>query len=83
MLTAISEWLFDSSGLTPHGFCLLWEPGLIWTYAISDTAIALAYFSIPVALIAVARQRRDLVFRPLLWCSPHSFFCPGQLTGSI
>ncbi len=62
-----ADWLFDSSGLTPHGFCLLWEPGLIWTYALSDALIGLAYFSIPVALVIVARQRSDLVFRPLLW----------------
>jgi signal transduction histidine kinase len=67
MFSTLSQWLFDSSGLTPHGFCLLWEPGLIWTYAISDTAIGLAYFSIPVALAIIAKRRRDLVFRPLLW----------------
>jgi signal transduction histidine kinase/CheY-like chemotaxis protein len=67
MLSALGEWLFDSSGLTAHGFCLLWEPGLIWTYSISDTVIALAYFCIPATLLVVARRRRDLVFRPLLW----------------
>jgi signal transduction histidine kinase/ActR/RegA family two-component response regulator len=67
MLSFLNEWLFDSAGLTAHGFCLLWEPGLIWTYAISDTAIGIAYFSIPVALGVIARRRRDLVFRPLLW----------------
>jgi signal transduction histidine kinase/CheY-like chemotaxis protein len=67
MLSDLGKWLFDSSGLTAHGFCLLWEPGLIWTYAISDTVTALAYFSIPATLLVVARQRRDLVFRPLLW----------------
>jgi signal transduction histidine kinase len=33
----------------------------------SDAGIALAYFSIPVALGAIARRRRDLVFRPLLF----------------
>src|SRR5579863_285437 len=67
MLDALGHWLFDSSGLTPHGFCLLWEPGLIWTYALSDAGIALAYFSIPLALGVIARRRRDLVFRPLLF----------------
>ncbi len=67
MLSALSERLFDASGLAPHGFCLLWEPGLIWLYAISDTVIALAYFSIPLALVVVGRRRSDLVFRPLLW----------------
>jgi signal transduction histidine kinase len=67
MFKVLDQWLFDSTGLTAHGFCLLWEPGLIWTYAISDTGIALAYFSIPLALAVIARRRRDLVFRPLLW----------------
>ena len=67
MFDSLDEWLFNSTGLTAHGFCLLWEPGLIWTYALSDTGIALAYFSIPIALIVIARRRSDLVFRPLLW----------------
>ena len=67
MLSALGDWLFNASELTPHGFCLLWDPALIWTYAISDTVIALAYFSIPVALVIVAQRRRDLIFRPVLW----------------
>ncbi len=67
VLSALSEWLLGASGLEPHGFCLLWEPGLVWLYAISDTAIALAYFSIPMALIVVGRRRGDLVPPPLLW----------------
>jgi PAS domain S-box-containing protein len=61
------SWLFDPTGLTPHGFCLLWEPGLIWTYAIADIVIGFAYFTIPVALAIIARRRRDLVFRPVFW----------------
>ena len=61
------SWLFDSVGLSPHGFCLLWEPSLIWAYAISDFGIAIAYFTIPMALAHFARQRRDLVFKPLFW----------------
>ena len=67
MLSALSEWLFNTSGLAPHGYCLLWEPGLIWLYAISDAAIALAYYSIPLTLVIIGRRRSDLVFRPMLW----------------
>jgi PAS domain S-box-containing protein len=67
LLEAWAAWLFDPSGLTPHGFCLLWEPGLIWTHALSDLATAAAYYSIPAALIIVARRRKDLVFRPVFW----------------
>ncbi len=67
MFQAFANWFTDPSGLTPHGFCLLWEPGLIWTYALSDTGIGLAYFTIPLALAIFAHRRRDLVFRPVFW----------------
>jgi PAS domain S-box-containing protein len=66
MFQHITDWLFDPSGLTPHGFCLLWSPSLIWLHAVSDVAIGLSYFSIPITLAAVIRHRPDLVFRPLL-----------------
>jgi PAS domain S-box-containing protein len=67
MLNTLLGWLLDPSGLTPHGFCLLWEPGLIWTYASADFVTGAAYFMIPLVLVAFIRQRRDLVFRPLFW----------------
>src|ERR1700709_138947 len=66
MLASIGFWL-NPFGLTPHGFCLLWEPWLIWTYGVADFAIGISYFLIPVALIQVAGQRRDLVFKPMFW----------------
>ncbi|MDF1791394.1 MAG: HAMP domain-containing sensor histidine kinase [Thalassobaculaceae bacterium] len=50
--------LFDD--LTPHGYCLLWDPVLIWSHLLSDIAIASAYLSIPAALLIVARRRPDL-----------------------
>jgi len=59
----IFDWLIYPVNLTPHGYCLLWAPGLIWLHAASDTIIALAYFSIPLALIWFVRQRKDLEFR--------------------
>ena len=65
MISALAGWLFDPSGLTPHGFCLLWEPWLIWTHALSNAAIGAAYFSIPPVLVRFIRRRRDLVFKPV------------------
>jgi len=59
--------LFQPSGLTPHGFCLLWEPGLIWLHAVSDAIIGLAYYSIPLALIWFVRRREDVAFGWILW----------------
>jgi signal transduction histidine kinase/ActR/RegA family two-component response regulator len=61
----LSRRLLDPSGLTPHGFCLLWEPGLLWLHAVSDGGIGLAYFTIPAALIVIMKRRPDLVFRPV------------------
>jgi signal transduction histidine kinase len=55
----------DWSHFTPHGFCLAWNPGLIWLEAASDILIALAYFSIPAALVVFLRRRQDLAFKPI------------------
>lgn len=57
---------FDGS-YEPHGYCLLWEPGLIWTHVVSDLLIAAAYFSIPLALITLIRKRKDLEFSGVFW----------------
>src|SRR6202163_5134609 len=54
--------LFLSIDFMPHGYCYLWNPGLIWLHAVSDSLIALAYFSISVTLIYFIRKRRDLPF---------------------
>ena len=61
------QWLSNPSGLTPHGFCLLWEPGLLWLYAISDIAIGIAYLAIPFILLVFVRRRPDLILRPVAW----------------
>ncbi|MBS0642747.1 MAG: PAS domain S-box protein [Acetobacteraceae bacterium] len=65
MFEKLASWLFASDGLTPHGFCLLWSPWLIRTYAASDLAIGIAYFTIPIFLLVFARRRRDLAFPPV------------------
>ncbi|MFC7663061.1 hypothetical protein ACFQWF_10205 [Methylorubrum suomiense] len=59
--------LWEVENLSPHGICLLWRPELIWTHIISDTVIALAYFSIPVALATFVSRRRDVVFGWVFW----------------
>jgi len=40
--------------------CLLWQPGLVALHVVSDAAIALAYFAIPITLAVFVRKRRDL-----------------------
>lgn len=60
-MSAIGEFL-AASNLLPHGHCLFWRPDLLLLHVISDALIALAYFSIPLALIELLRRRKDLVF---------------------
>lgn len=67
MLQTYSDWLTASPMLTPHGFCLLWQPWLIWSYVAGDSATGLAYFVIPVALARFVRRRDDLAFKPMFW----------------
>lgn len=64
---AFFERLLDSSMLSPHGICLLWEPELIWLHVASDAIIAIAYFSIPFALTILVTKRRDLQFGWVYW----------------
>lgn len=53
----------SANGFMPHGFCFLWQPGVLWLHVLSDLGIALAYFGIPLALIYFIRKRRDVPFR--------------------
>ena len=54
--------LLSSQGFEPHGHCYLWLPEIVWLHVISDVFIALAYYSIPIALIYLIHKRRDLTY---------------------
>ncbi len=60
--------LFSSSDFMPHGFCYLWNPGLVWLHLVSDTLISISYLSIPVTLIYFIRKRRNLPFHWMFGC---------------
>lgn len=60
-MSSLAEFL-ASSNLLPHGHCLFWRPDLLLLHVISDVLIAIAYFSIPLALLELLRRRKDLVF---------------------
>ena len=59
--------MLETRGLAPHGFCLLWDPALIWTHVIADALIGVAYFSIPVAIAYFLTRRRDIAFSWVVW----------------
>jgi signal transduction histidine kinase len=57
---------FSGVGFMPHGHCFLWTPGVLWTYVVSDTVIASAYYSIPLSLWYFLRKRADIPV-PFSW----------------
>ena len=54
--------IFGPGDFMPHGYCYLWNPALVWLNVVSDSLIALSYFTIPFALLWFVRKRRDLPF---------------------
>src|SRR3979411_2295241 len=61
-MTSFFSWLLSPQDYMPHGMCFLWQPELIALHVASDSAIALAYYSIPIALIYFVNKRTDLAF---------------------
>ena len=58
--------LFSGVGFMPHGHCFLWTPGVLWTYVVSDTVIASAYYFIPLSLWYFLKKRSDIPV-PFSW----------------
>src|SRR4030088_1061865 len=61
-VTSLLSSLLSPQEYMPHGMCFLWQPELIGLHVASDSAIALAYYSIPIALIYFAWNRTDFAF---------------------
>ena len=63
----MSKWnmLFSSESYMPHGYCFLWDQKLVWMHVISDIAIALAYFSIPLTISILLRNKK--IISPYNW----------------
>ncbi len=58
------QFLF-SGNFIPHGHCYLWKPGLVWLHILSDSLIALSYYSIPLTLLYFVRKREDVPFKAI------------------
>ena len=71
-MAAFFSHLFAVDQYMPHGMCLLWQPGLMALHIVSDALIALSYYSIPLALLYFASQRKDTPFHGVIL--PFSIF---------
>ncbi len=67
MLPIIDQYFLSTTHFMPHGMSYLWKPGLVALHLISNAAISISYFSIPVTLIYIIRQRSDIPFNGLFF----------------
>ncbi|MEB3310624.1 MAG: ATP-binding protein [Snowella sp.] len=61
-MSDLLEKIFSTGSYIPHGHCYLWQSELIWLHIVSDSLIALAYYSIPLTLVYFVYKRKDLPF---------------------
>jgi len=67
IIPAMHQISLNAHGFMPHGMCYLWRPDILWLHVGSDALTALAYYSIPVAMLIFAQRRPDLAYRPVVW----------------
>lgn len=58
--------ILSQNGFMPHGMCFQWQPAILWMHVIADLVVAIAYFSIPAALVFVLARRRHIPFKWLI-----------------
>ena len=56
----MQDWLqqFVNPAFMPHGHCYLWRADILWTHVISDAAIGISYYLIPVVLGIIIYKRQ-------------------------
>ncbi len=57
--------LYRTSDFMPHGECLMWTPGLLWTHVGSDILTGVAYYLITALLCRFIYKRRDVPYSML------------------
>lgn len=63
--TSLFDTVFNITRYMPHGYCLFWQPELVWMHVIADLAIALAYYSIPFTILYLLHKRKQSI--PYKW----------------
>jgi len=63
--------------LVPHGYCIAWQPEILWLHVISDVFIVLSYYSIPLTLWYFVRRRTDMPFKSAFYLFMGVLFACG------
>ncbi|HEX8549783.1 MAG TPA: ATP-binding protein, partial [Cytophagaceae bacterium] len=50
----------------PHGHCYLWDPALVWVNALANGAMALSYLIIPITVLYIIKNRKEVKFTTLV-----------------
>ena len=53
------DFLFSYGGYAPHGYCIAWDPLVLWSHIGADAVIALSYFAIPALIVNFVRRRGE------------------------
>ncbi|WP_420467359.1 diguanylate cyclase [Panacagrimonas sp.] len=61
----------------PHGYCILWDPALLWSFIISHAVIGISYYSIPLAIGWFAYRQKDRRYSGVLWLFSAFIFACG------
>jgi signal transduction histidine kinase/ActR/RegA family two-component response regulator len=62
---ALLDYASSSAFFHPHGYCYLWQPGLVSAHVVSDAVIGLSYIAISATLIYLVWRARRLL--PFSW----------------
>jgi signal transduction histidine kinase len=63
----ISLYQHATTSFMPHGYCYLWQPGILGLHVVADSIITISYYSIPVGLAWFVSKRRDVPFGWIIW----------------
>ncbi len=73
---ALVDFVFmDFSHYAPHGYCIAWDPNLLWTFVAGNLLVAISYLTIPAGLLIVVRKRKDIKHRALVGLFAAFIFC--------
>ncbi len=74
----MADW-WTGDGLSPHGFCLTWDPWLIGAHAVSDTVMGLSYIACGGLIFWFQRRRPDMAPLALGWSLSAVFVLCGLI----
>ena len=67
MIPELSNYILTSNLFFSQGDCYAWNLILVWLHLIGNSAIALAFYSIPLGLIYLVRKQKNQLLPPKFW----------------